>query len=75
MEYKAGQTFIRWDGCFLIKKVLPGKLTIIIKVLSTNELVEKTTSFLPGGSKEISMDFFCQAIQGFYKQFLKMLFN
>jgi len=74
MEYKAGQTFIRWDGCFLIKKVLPGKLTIIIKVLSTNKLIEKTISNFPGGDK-ISMELFCQAIQGFYKQFLKMLFN
>ncbi len=74
MEYKAGQTFIRWDGCYLIKKVLPGKLTIIIKVLSTNELIEKTISNFPGGNK-ISMDFFCQAIQGFYKQFLIKLFS
>jgi len=75
MEYKAGSTFIRWDGCYLIKKVSPGKLTIIIKVLSTDTLMENIVSNLPSGSKEISMDFFCKAIQGFYKEFLKILFN
>lgn len=78
MEYKAGQTFIRWDGCFLIKRVNTSSMTILIKVSATSKLIEKETFSWPGVDEmdKISMDFFCQVIgKSLYKECLKMLFD